>query len=129
MPIDVYAAMRAMLRAEATRRPVTPQARTAADPSPPAVDPAAPAPVDATVQGDAPAEEPVAAASAPSAVPAPSAASAPSTASAPRGPSPAPRRVRGSRQARYLSRCRAVLRAVRHAVSSCVPGRASRQGR
>ncbi|SCG13562.1 hypothetical protein GA0115260_128461, partial [Streptomyces sp. MnatMP-M27] len=41
MPIDVYAAMRAMLRAEATRRPVTPQARTAADPSPPAVDPAA----------------------------------------------------------------------------------------
>ncbi|WP_458090108.1 hypothetical protein [Streptomyces malaysiensis] len=117
MPIDVYAAMRAMLRAEATRRPVTPQARTAADPSPPAVDPAAPAPVDATVQGDAPAEEPVAA------------ASAPSTASAPRGPSPAPRRVRGSRQARYLSRCRAVLRAVRHAVSFCVPGRASRQGR
>ncbi|AUA09331.1 hypothetical protein GTZ89_43350 [Streptomyces sp. SID8382] len=126
MPIDVYAAMRAMLRAEATRRPVTPQARTAADPSPPAVDPAAPAPVDATVQGDAPAEEPVAAASAPSAVPAPSASSAPSAVPA---PSPAPRRVRGSRQARYLSRCRAVLRAVRHAVSSCVPGRASRQGR
>ncbi|MCQ6249436.1 hypothetical protein [Streptomyces malaysiensis] len=126
MPIDVYAAMRAMLRAEATRRPVTPQARTAADPSPPAVDPAAPAPVDATVQGDAPAEEPVAAVPAPSAVPAPPAASAPS---APPAPSPAPRRVRGSRQARYLSRCRAVLRAVRHAVSSCVPGRASRQGR
>ncbi|MFD8093584.1 hypothetical protein [Streptomyces malaysiensis] len=123
MPIDVYAAMRAMLRAEATRRPVTPQARTAADPSPPAVDPAAPAPVDATVQGDAPAEEPVAAASAPSAVPAPSAPSAVPA------PLPAPRRVRGSRQARYLSRCRAVLRAVRHAVSSCVPGRASRQGR
>ncbi|WP_167505379.1 hypothetical protein [Streptomyces malaysiensis] len=123
MPIDVYAAMRAMLRAEATRRPVTPQARTAADPSPPAVDPAAPAPVDATVQGDAPAEEPVAAASAPSAVPAPSAPSAPPA------PSPAPRRVRGSRQARCLPRCRAVLRAVRHAVSSCVPGRASRQGR
>ncbi|MCM3806332.1 hypothetical protein ND808_10650 [Streptomyces sp. DR7-3] len=123
MPIDVYAAMRAMLRAEATRRPVTPQARTAADPSPPAVDPAAPAPVDATVQGDAPAVEPVVAASAPSAVPAPSAPSVPPATS------PAPRRVRGSRQARYLSRCRAVLRAVRHAVSSCVPGRASRQGR
>lgn len=109
MPIDVYAAMRAMLRAEATRRPVTPQARTAADPSPPAVDPAAPAPVEATARADVSAEEPAQAV-----VPA---------------PSPAPRPVRRSRPARYLSRCRAVLRAVRHAVSSCVPGRASRQGR
>ncbi|MBP8532670.1 hypothetical protein [Streptomyces sp. MK37H] len=103
MPVDVYAAMRAMLRAEATRRPVTPQADTA-DPSPPAVDPAAPAQVDATVR-DASAEE---------AVPAPSAA---------------PRPVRRARPSRYLSRCRAVLRAVRHAVSSCFAGRASRQGR
>ena len=103
MPIDVYAAMRAMLRAEATRCPVTPQADTA-DPSPPAVDPAAPAPVDATVR-DTSAEE---------AVPAPSAA---------------PRSVRRARPSRYLARCRAVLRAVRHAVSSCLAGRASRPGR
>ncbi|MCQ8188683.1 hypothetical protein [Streptomyces rugosispiralis] len=103
MPIDVYAAMRAMLRAEATRRPVTPQASTA-DPSPPAVDPAAPATVDATVR-DTPAEE---------AVPAPSTASRP---------------ARRARPSRYLSRCRAVLRAVCHAVSSCFAGRASRQGR
>ncbi|WP_262702298.1 MULTISPECIES: hypothetical protein [Streptomyces] len=109
MPIDVYAAMRAMLRAEATRRPVTPRAGTA-DPSPPAADPAAPAQVAATVR-DTPAEGAV---PAPSTVPAPSAA---------------PRPVRRARPSRYLSRCRAVLRAVRHAVSSCFAGRTSRQGR
>ncbi|WP_432253939.1 hypothetical protein [Streptomyces sp. HNM1019] len=117
MPIDVYAAMRAMLRAEATRRPVTPQASTATDPSPPAVDPAAPARVDATVRNTS-AEGPV---PAPTAVPAPSGVPAP--------PSAAPRPVRRTRPSRYLSRCRAALRAVRHAVSSCFAGRASRQGR
>lgn len=109
MPIDVYAAMRAMLRAEATRRPVTPRTGTA-DPSPPAVDPAAPVQLDPTVR-DASAE---AAVPAPPTVPAPSAAPCP---------------VHRARPARYLSRCRAVLRAVRHAVSSCFAGRASRQGR
>ncbi len=113
MPIDVYAAMRAMMRAEATRRPVTPQARTT-DPSPPPADPAACDPLDATAQDVA------------EAVPAPT--SAPAT-PAVRAPSAAPRQVRRSRPARYLSRCRAVLRAVRHAVSSCVTGRVSRQGR
>ncbi|MEE4590501.1 hypothetical protein V2J94_01090 [Streptomyces sp. DSM 41524] len=109
MPIDVYAAMRAMLRAEATRRPVTPRAGTA-DPSPPAVDPAAPGPGDPTVRG----------ASAEEAVPAPP--TAPAT-------SGAPRPVRRARPSQHLSRCRAVLRAVRHAVSSCFAGRASRPGR
>ncbi|MFF6852144.1 MULTISPECIES: hypothetical protein [Streptomyces] len=101
MPIDVYAAMRAMMRAEATRRPVTPQARTT-DPSPPPADPAAPGPVDTTAQDVS------------EAVPAPTSA---------------PRPVRRSRPARYLSRCRAVLRAVRHAVSACFTRRVSRQGR
>ncbi|MFE2446921.1 hypothetical protein ACWDHW_33655 [Streptomyces melanosporofaciens] len=115
MPIDVYAAMRAMMRAEATRRPVTPRARTT-DPSPPPAGPAAPDPVDATAQDASGAE----------AVPAPT--SAPATSAAP-APSAAPRPVRRSRPARYLSRCRAVLRAVRRAVSSCVTGRVSRQGR
>lgn len=109
MPMDVYAAMRAMMRAEATRRPVTPQTRTT-DPSPPPADPAAPDPLDATAQDVSVAE----------AVPAPTSAPAPSA---------APRPVRRSRPARYLSRCRAVLRAVRHAVSSCITGRVSRQGR
>ncbi|AGP52780.1 hypothetical protein [Streptomyces rapamycinicus] len=109
MPIDVYAAMRAMLRAEATRRPVTPRTGTA-DPSPPAVDPAAPAQVAATVRDT----------SAEGAVPAPSTVPAPSD---------APRPVGRARPSRYLSRCRAVLRAVRQAVSSCFAGRASRQGR
>ncbi|MBL1111763.1 hypothetical protein JK364_04955 [Streptomyces sp. 110] len=109
MPIDVYAAMRAMLRAEATRHPVAPRTGTA-DPSPPAVDPAAPVPVDATVRDTSPEE----AVPAPPTVPAPSAA---------------PRPVRRARAYRCLSRCRAVLRAVRHAVSSCFAGRASRQGR
>lgn len=113
MPIDVYAAMRAMLRAEATRRPVTPRVGTA-DPSPPAVAPAAPGPGDPTVRG----------ASAEEAVPAPPTAPAPVPA-----PSDAPRPVRRARPSRYLSRCRAVLRAVRHAVSSCFAGRASRPGR
>ncbi|AEM83601.1 hypothetical protein [Streptomyces violaceusniger] len=113
MPIDVYAAMRAMMRAEATRRPVTPQARTT-DPSPPPADPAAPDPADATARDVA------------EAVPAPSAVPAPTSVPA---PSAAPRPVRRSRPARYLSRCRAVLRAVRHTVSSCITGRASRQGR
>ncbi|MER8158743.1 hypothetical protein [Streptomyces sp. NPDC094472] len=103
MPIDVYAAMRAMMRAEATRRPVTPQARTT-DPSPPPADPAAPDPVDTTAEDVSLAE----------AVPASSAAPGP---------------VRRSRPARYLSRCRAVLRAVRHAVSSCITRRVPRQGR
>ncbi|GAA3354736.1 hypothetical protein GCM10017744_014320 [Streptomyces antimycoticus] len=107
MPIDVYAAMRAMMRAEATRRPVTPQARTT-DPSPPLADPAAPDPVDTTAQDVS------------EAVPAPTSAPAPSA---------APRPVRRSRPARYLSRCRAVLRAVRHAVSACITRRVSRQGR
>lgn len=115
MPIDVYAAMRAMMRAEATRRPVTPQARTT-DPSPPPADPAAPDPLDATAQDVSVAE----------AVPAPTSAPAPSAVPA---PSATPRPVRRSRPARYLSRCRAVLRAVRHAVSSCITGRVSRQGR
>ncbi|MFE1929485.1 hypothetical protein ACFW95_03775 [Streptomyces sp. NPDC059474] len=115
MPIDVYAAMRAMMRAEATRRPVTPRARTT-DPAPPPAAPAAPDPVDATAQDASVAE----------AVPAPT--SAPAT-PAVRAPSAAPRPVRRSRPARYLSRCRAVLRAVCHTVSSCVAGRVSRQGR
>ncbi|GAA0895536.1 MULTISPECIES: hypothetical protein [Streptomyces violaceusniger group] len=109
MPIDVYAAMRAMLRAEATRRPATSRVGTA-DPSPPAVDPAAPGSGDPTVRG-ACAEETV---PAPPTVPAPSGV---------------PRPVRRARPSRYLSRCRAVLRAVRHAVSSCFAGRASRPGR
>ncbi|MBO3678051.1 hypothetical protein [Streptomyces sp. NEAU-YJ-81] len=113
MPIDVYAAMRAMMRAEATRRPVTPQARTT-DPSPPPADPAAPDPVDATAQDVAEAAPAPTSAPAPSAVPVPSAT---------------PRPGRRSRPARYLSRCRAVLRAVRHAVSSCITRRVSRQGR
>ncbi|GAA1123886.1 hypothetical protein [Streptomyces javensis] len=109
MPIDVYAAMRAMLRAEATRRPVTPRTETA-DPSPPAVDPAAPGPGDPTVRG----------ASAEEAVPAPPTVPAPSG---------APRPIRRARTFRYLLPCRAALRAVRHAVSSCFAGRTSRQGR
>lgn len=109
MPIDVYAAMRAMMRAEATRRPVTPQARTT-DPSPPPADPAA------TAQDVSVAE----------AVPAPTSAPAPSAVPA---PSATARPVRRSRPARYLSRCRAVLRAVRHAVSSRITRGVSRQGR
>ncbi|MFE1976107.1 hypothetical protein [Streptomyces hygroscopicus] len=111
MPIDVYAAMRAMMRAEAARRPVTPRARTA-DPSPPAAAPAAPvpapaapAPVDATVRDTSAAR------------------------TVPDRPA-APRPVRRARPAaRCLARCRALLRAVRDAVSSCCTGRTSRQGR
>ncbi|WAP54096.1 hypothetical protein [Streptomyces sp. S465] len=56
MPTDVYAAMRAMMRAEAARRPAVPQT---ADPSPPPA-----AAVDATAQD----------VSGPEAVPAPAAA-------------------------------------------------------
>ncbi|MEU5274097.1 hypothetical protein AB0G77_37595 [Streptomyces hygroscopicus] len=117
MPIDVYAAMRAMMRAEAARRPVTPRAGTA-DPSPPsppsppaaapaapAPAPAAPAPVDATVRDTSAAR------------------------TVPDRPA-APRPVRRARPAaRCLARCRALLRAVRDAVSSCCTGRTSRQGR
>ncbi|MBW8092195.1 hypothetical protein IGW14_30525 [Streptomyces hygroscopicus subsp. hygroscopicus] len=107
MPIDVYAAMRAMMRAEAARRPVTPRARTAdpSPPSPPAAAPAAPAPVDATVRDTSAAR------------------------TVPDRPA-APRPVRRARPAaRCLARCRALLRAVRDAVSSCCTGRTSRQGR
>ncbi|WP_060954037.1 hypothetical protein [Streptomyces hygroscopicus] len=114
MPIDVYAAMRAMMRAEAARRPVTPRARTA-DPSPPSPPaaapaapvpaPAAPAPVDATVRDTSAAR------------------------TVPDRPA-APRPVRRARPAaRCLARCRALLRAVRDAASSCCTGRTSRQGR
>ncbi|MFE2027935.1 hypothetical protein ACFW9V_22920 [Streptomyces hygroscopicus] len=107
MPIDVYAAMRAMMRAEAARRPVTPRARTAdpSPPSPPAAAPAAPAPVDATVRDTSAAR------------------------TVPDRPA-APRPVRRARPAaRCLARCRALLRAVRDAASSCCTGRTSRQGR
>ncbi|MFC9221666.1 hypothetical protein ACFT8W_13000 [Streptomyces hygroscopicus] len=111
MPTDVYAAMRAMMRAEAARRPVAPRARTA-DPSPPAAAPAAPvpapaapAPVDATVRDTSAAR------------------------TVPDRPA-APRPVRRARPAaRCLARCRALLRAVRDAVTSCCTGRTSRQGR
>ncbi|GLV79607.1 hypothetical protein ACH4VS_38985 [Streptomyces hygroscopicus] len=114
MPTDVYAAMRAMMRAEAARRPVTPRARTA-DPSPPSPPaaapaapvpaPAAPAPVDATVRDTF------------------------AVRTVPDRPA-APRPVRRARPvARCLARCRALLRAVRDAVSSCCTGRTSRQGR
>ncbi|WNE94555.1 hypothetical protein PS467_04005 [Streptomyces luomodiensis] len=100
MPTDVYAAMRAMMRAEAARRPAV--ARTA-DPSPPSSAPAAPAAaVDATAQD----------VSGPEAVPAPAAV---------------PHPVRRARPSRCPACCRAVLRALRGIVSSCFTGRTSRQ--
>ncbi|MFI7315058.1 hypothetical protein [Streptomyces hygroscopicus] len=121
MPTDVYAAMRAMMRAEAARRPVTPRARTAdpSPPSPPAAAPAAPVPAPA-----APVPAPAA--------PVPVDATVRDTSAARTVPDrpAAPRPVRRARPAaRCLARCRALLRAVRDAVSSCCTGRTSRQGR